>query len=63
MSKKPESLPMTLVRHPYIWSGVGLLVRYGDDYTTSATFWKLLGLASVMYGVGSAYSSHQATRD
>lgn len=53
----PETLPVRFVRNPWVWSGVGLLVRYGSDPSTKATFWKTVAVISLAIGVGTTVAS------
>lgn len=48
----PESLPARLVKQPFIWSGVGMLIRYHDDQSVSGGFWRIVGAASLAIGIG-----------
>jgi hypothetical protein len=57
--RSEESLPVRLVKHPFVWSGTGLLVRYYDDPTVTGTLWKVAGLAALAFGVGQAVSTQQ----
>jgi hypothetical protein len=49
-----EPVLVTLVKHPLVWGGLGLLVRYegrsGADYGLSAATWRAVG--AVSFGVG-----------
>jgi len=50
MMRRRESLPIRLIKHPVIWSGVGLVVRYHDDDSTKGAFWKLAGILAIVGG-------------
>ena len=45
-----EPVLVTLVKHPLVWGGLGLLVRYegrsGADYGLSAATWRAVDFAS-----------------
>jgi len=49
--QRDESLAMSLIKHPFVWSGTGLLVRYFDDPTSKGQFWTTIGLLSLGVGV------------
>lgn len=51
MARHDESLAVSLVKHPLVWSGTGLLVRYFDEPTAKAQFWTTIGLISLGIGV------------
>jgi len=51
MARHDESLAVSLAKHPLVWSGTGLLIRYFDDPTPKAQFWTTLGLISLGIGV------------
>lgn len=48
---RDESLPVQLIKHPFVWSGAGLLIRYGDDPTQKGSFWTTIGLLSLGVGI------------
>jgi len=52
--EKNESLALTLIRHPFVWSGLGLWVRYYDRQTTRAQFFKVAG--TLLLGAGALHS-------
>lgn len=49
-----EPLLVTLVKHPFVWGGLGLLVRYegrpDGDYGLTAGTWRAIG--AVSFGIG-----------
>lgn len=51
MARNDESLAVSLAKHPLVWSGTGLLVRYFDDPSQKAQFWTTIGLISLGIGV------------
>ena len=55
-----EPLLVTLVKHPLVWGGLGLLVRYegrsDGDYGLSAATWRAFGAVSLGAGLMHAYS-------
>ncbi len=46
-----DSLLLAAVKHPFIWSGVGTLIRYAGEDSEQAAFWKRVGLMSLLLGV------------
>ena len=52
--EKSESLALTLIRHPFVWSGMGLWVRYYNRHTTKAQFFKVAG--ALLLGAGVMHS-------
>jgi len=46
-----ESLPVELMKHPLVWSGLGLMVRYTTSDSPTAPFWRQVGLASLAVGL------------
>jgi hypothetical protein len=53
-----DALPVQLIKHPSVWSGVGLLIRYYDDYSVTGGLWKVAGVLSLAWGVGRTVMSH-----
>jgi hypothetical protein len=51
---KKETLPERLVKHPFVWGGVGMLIRYKDDLSPKGQFWKTVGAISLAIGVSHA---------
>ena len=49
--KQMDNLLLAAVKHPFIWSGVGTLIRYAGDDSEKAAFWKRVGLMSLLLGV------------
>lgn len=56
-----EPLLVTLVKHPLVWGGLGLLVRYegrsGADYGLSAGTWRAFGAVSLGVGLMHIYAT------
>lgn len=50
--KTTDPIFLRLIRHPSVWGGVGLLIRYYDDYSLSGAFWKTIGVGSLVWGAG-----------
>lgn len=61
MQKAPETLPVRLLKQPFIWSGVGMLIRYHDDTTVSGGFWRIVGAASLAWGIGYSIATRPNT--
>ena len=59
MAYEDQSLPVQLIKHPFVWSGVGLLIRYGGETTGRATVWKTLGVLALVVGIGHTVSNQQ----
>lgn len=57
--EKPESMFVRMIKHPYIWGGVGTLIRYADDDTKSGAFWRAFGFTSIMVGIGHSIATKQ----
>lgn len=57
--KEDEPFALRLIKHPFIWSGAGMIIRYGDDPTKSGQFWKTVGVLSLAVGLGHAIMTHQ----
>jgi len=49
-----EPLILTFIKHPFVWTGLGLWVRYYNDDSGKASFWK--GVGALSLGVGAAQS-------
>lgn len=45
------SIGWHLVKNPAVWSGVGLLLRYGNSHAPSAGFWRAVGVTMLASGV------------
>lgn len=57
MERDDEPLALRLIKHPLVWSGTGLLVRYAGEPTTKASLWTGLGVLSLAVGVGHAIAT------
>lgn len=57
--KQPESMFVRMIKHPYIWGGVGTLIRYADDDTNSGAFWRAFGFTSIMVGIGHSIATKE----
>jgi hypothetical protein len=57
--KPTDPLPLRFVKHPMVWSGVGLLIRYGDDFTLTGNLWKTVGVLSLAWGIGSTVMTQE----
>jgi glucose uptake protein GlcU len=51
-----------MIKHPFIWGGVGLVIRYHDGTSTKAMVYKTLGVLSVAVGIGHALMTHRTDR-
>ncbi len=54
-----ESVPVLIIRHPFVWAGVGMWIRNYDKTSSSANFWK--GVGSLALGIGLVHSFAQST--
>lgn len=63
MATKDEALPVRLLKHPTIWAGTGMLIRYWDDPSTSGTIWKGVGLISIAAGIALSLATRPAVDD
>jgi hypothetical protein len=59
MARKDETLPVRIVKDPFIWGGVGLVIRYHDDYTVKGNFWKAAGALSILGGIAFTVMTQQ----
>ncbi len=59
MMAKQESLPVMIVRHPFVWAGVGMWIRNYDKTTSAANFWK--GVGSLALGIGVVHAVARKT--
>jgi hypothetical protein len=57
-----ESLPVRMIKHPFIWGGVGLVIRWHDGTSTKAMAYKTLGVLSVAIGISHALMTHRTDR-
>lgn len=56
---RDESLFMSIVKHPFIWGGTGLLIRYYDQEGAKATTLKAVGIVGVVGGLAHALFKQQ----
>jgi hypothetical protein len=57
MTQQDESLPVSLIKHPLVWSGAGLLIRYSGDHTQKGGFWSTIGVVCLGIGVAHAVAT------
>jgi hypothetical protein len=55
-----DSLPVLFIKHPFVWSGAGLLIRYAGDDSRSASLWRSLGVLSLAIGAAHTLSKRAA---
>jgi hypothetical protein len=55
---KQEALSVRIVKNPFVWGGVGMIIRYGNDRSFVGTLGLAAGILATAGGLGYAYRTH-----